>query len=282
MESTHSGALPISTFGADDPDALAMLHRARGMVHQARIMIEGLPWPGPPGCELGRLDAEVGSAISVTHTVVSSLHSALASAEHLCALTEVATATAPSPWIIGPSSRSLLLSTCRVLWVLLPQDDEIRVEHARRIAFHDAVKWVKALNDASGFTMLSGLRPEESLVAAAKAEVATGGKNVNDTTLVYESADLVAVWAAAATHAQAGSAESLEALPILAEQTKWLWNQWSGIAHGLAWPTLLPNRGRANVLDAMPGNWVADFAFATSWLTVACDQAAQALTVPAS
>lgn len=46
---------------------------------------------------------------------------------------------------------------------------------------------------------------------------------------------------------------------MFTESVKWMWNTWSGLAHGLEWPTRLPNTDKGYGYEVIPGIYATDF-----------------------
>jgi hypothetical protein len=53
---------------------------------------------------------------------------------------------------------------------------------------------------------------------------------------------------------------------LLAEQVAWTWHTYSGLAHGFAWPWLLPDTTGDR---AMPGDYIADLGIVVATAHVA-------------
>ena len=107
--------------------------------------------------------------------------------------------------------------------------------------------------DAFGQFSSHGLKPDEAYVAEHRRLnrlIREGTPRLGEGSVLLSMADVIG--RALATEGQPDVGNDPE---LLAEQVTWTWHTYSGLAHGFAWPRLLPS---TTADRAMPGDYVAD------------------------
>lgn len=175
---------------------------------------------------------------------------------------------APRASVAVTLSRAALLCSTRVIYILGPADPDERVRNAERVIRTQATSQLRAIRRFSKFGVLKGIQAHSELVHSLRLvldELPQG--HVTDTEMIASAALIIGSWLM--SH---GAEESPEALE---DHLAWVWNNWSGIAHGWAWPKYVPGREDPNV-DTAPGNWILDFHTVAMILHLALNMFAQA------
>lgn len=165
-----------------------------------------------------------------------------------------------SPWTMAPLARSVLVSACRVLFVLLPRDLAQQEENAGRVAKANAFGYRKLVNSMEGTRRLIALVPAADVAEAIRsAPDKIPEKDIKDGPMLEETVNSVVTLLRTAPDSPV-TAESAEDLEILGEQIRFMFNTYSGMAHGLAWPLFVPSSARTEPgEEGMPGDWATDF-----------------------
>lgn len=132
-------------------------------------------------------------------------------------------------------ARTILMGAGRILYCLGPSSFEERLEHAQRVVLQEASSCLRALKAARHFQALSAQAPSEDAVEAVSAQVkaltaATGEQAMGEASMLQGMADVIAALlpdedsAAQAHH----------------ERVSWMFQRYSGYAHGYGWPIMLP------------------------------------------
>lgn len=152
-------------------------------------------------------------------------------------------------WAVGSMSRSVLISACRILFVLLPETLEEQKRNLSKIHYSDMRSAKKYKIAADSFDHLTHLHPQREFGEIPK------NSSVTDTNLTEEA---VAYVARKLEDPDEKTTETMD------EYVKWMWHSWSGLAHGLYWPVKLPSRNNAVFSGMMPGYYAKDFLMLTA------------------
>lgn len=164
----------------------------------------------------------------------------------------------PRASVVASLSRAALVSTGRLIYVLGPSDSAERVEHARQVSVQQARSHSSLVTRSRGFTKLAGLQAEEVPEHAADPcveEISRLGNGARDGDMLSSIAGTMAEFA---TRGSTTSEDRTSVQKQLQEHIEWMWNVWSGMAHGYAWPDLAPGE-RSTTQHTVPGHWVGDF-----------------------
>ena len=239
----------VSRLGIDGPEDERQLAIALEITKTFKSLTDELRWPGPEGSEVSRLDEAVHGDISVTDTLVSSQRTARATILHLSTLLEEG--MEPRASVALTLSRAALLSAGRIIYILGPSDPAVRVRNAERVVRSQASSQHRALKAFGGFSQLSALQAPDGLVSTLEETLkALPAGNITDTEMIRTAGDIIIE-----ILSRRGDTSTEE---VLREHLEWMWNVWSGAAHGWAWPKYVPGLDDPNH-DVAPGNWVLDF-----------------------
>lgn len=146
-------------------------------------------------------------------------------------------------WTIGSVSRSVLISACRILYVLLPTSPEERKANLLKIHNSNLKSRRRYERVSQNFITLSALhRSYEPSSLSTNSGISDTMMTELAVTYVIDNANLVA------EHQSS----------TLKDYVAWMWNSWSGLAHGMEWPTSLPNLQGTRNSRLMPGNYSMD------------------------
>ena len=168
-----------------------------------------------------------------------------------------------SPYSVGPLARSALISSCRVIYVLLAEDIPHNMD---KIHVHNAKNWFRFTQEASQFEELSSLRFPFALPENQKGKSDVHESDMNKESFEYIMDRVRSKY----PHELLGN--------TFGEHLTWMWQSWSGYTHSQSWPILLPNPCRELNVSYMPGYWIADFRNLVCVCKIALDLYLQALT----
>lgn len=165
-----------------------------------------------------------------------------------------------SPIVFQTLLRTALVGAARVVYVLLPSDPELRTERAAAVVAQDLGSGIRGLKRYVQFEGLVRVRAPEKLLnsfqaqhrelGSAKAETKDGATVDNMTEAIAEAL----ISAAPEQHTD-------ENIAILRDEAAWLWNTYSGLAHGHAWPALMWTLSGDR---RIPGDFAMDFHHVTT------------------
>ena len=158
-----------------------------------------------------------------------------------------------SPWSIAPLSRSALVSTCRILYVLLPPGLNEKVENATSVIKNDLLsmgKYYKTAPESFGpeYGEDHGKDMREGL---AKIGRQLPGSQARDGHVVSKAVEMVEEWIHRTGLNDTNWPDS--------ESADWMWNTWSGISHGYLWNVFMPSNSDRGRVEVMPGPWLRNF-----------------------
>lgn len=186
------------------------------------------------------LPRSVLASAAITRTALAAIHQQLA---------------APRSHVVPVAihARAALEASGRILYCLGPSSPEQRRGHAQRVLLQEASSYLRALKSADTYAVMQKVVPTEGSVDKVKAQVRELERKITrlegERDMLYEMASVVGTLLCE----RRTEAEDLEGVrPALREHVMWLFQFYSGFAHGYGWPTLCP-----------PGELVADLAVIT-------------------
>lgn len=156
--------------------------------------------------------------------------------------------------------RPALLAGGRILYMLGPQDENQRVTNAKTVLQLEAESYRRAYLQFSDFEVLRALAPQAETVAiyeGRRPHLKDGGTNLPGEGRVLDSVsvvvgELIASQKPAAIDWVAADQGVDDPASLAKEHIRWLFHTYSGIAHGYAWPRLVPGT------RSLPGHFIAD------------------------
>ena len=143
-----------------------------------------------------------------------------------------------SPIVFQTLMRTALVGAARVVYVLLPSDPELRSERAAALVAQDLGGGIRGLKRYVQFEGLAGARAPEELLDSFRAQRQALGPSKIETKDGATVDDMTAAIAEALISA-APDEHTDENVAILQDEAAWLWNTYSGLAHGHAWPRFM-------------------------------------------
>lgn len=225
-------------FGLEDPAVNAHFQRALAIIDGPLMDLEqrvdSLERLGPD-TELHRLHhATAAGPLDLSTAFFTALEASTGALHQISYLSSNEIPT--SPIVFQSLLRTALVGSARVVYVLLPPDPDERLDRAAAVLAQDASSGIKALERYTQFNGLAGVRaPEELLTAftAQKQELQQRRKSVRDGPVVGGMTDAIVD-----ALELAGIGEDGEHA-ILRDHADWLWNTYSGLAHGYSWPRVM-------------------------------------------
>ncbi|WP_270239045.1 hypothetical protein [Rothia kristinae] len=224
--------------GLDDPEVAEMLNRALQVIDgpvedywneflEARNDSEA--------SELARLhEAMPHGPVDITGVVAVGLETAYSCLNQISYIIQNPVPT--SPVVLQTLLRAALVGSARTLFVLLPTDPDERAERAHKVVARDTESGRQGLEQFANFEGMQAFAAPQDLVETLgkhRRELWPKGNPPGDGRIVegmsavmFEALEL------------AGMGEEL-GHDILKDHVTWLWNTYSGIAHGYFWPRLL-------------------------------------------
>lgn len=243
-------------------------HTLAGINHA----MQGFRFPAEAGSVLHGLDATLEVPIPISEQLLVAVR---ASSANLEALYNLGGPKPASPWVTAPLARSVLVSACRILFVLLPQDPAQREINAAKVAKANALgykKLVTAMVDNKDLVPL--IPPGEVVQEAVEAVDKIPGKNIPEGAMLEKAVESVVTLLRTAQGSPV-QGDPVENLAVLGEHVKYMFNAFSGLTHGLAWVKNLPGPGPVADYEVMPGDWPADLLQLASLVHLAADKLAE-------
>lgn len=228
----------IDLFG-DDADAEKLLIRALSIIDEdvhVRCKEFFAIRRYAPGSELMRLHTALGEGpLSITDAIGVGLNNAWGALGHLSHIIHNPVPT--SRVVLQSLMRAVLVGSARTLYVFLPTTPEDREQRARAVLAKDCDSGHQALQAYATFQGLGAFAAPEELRDQLKAQRKTlwpSGNPPGDGKVITGMIDSLGI--ALKTAGNEVGAEQ----DILQDHGAWLWNTYSGLAHGYTWPRLLP------------------------------------------
>lgn len=241
----------VSRLGYDTDEDLELLRHTLTVTDTYKPMLDGLTWPADASSDLTRIDSLIGSDITFTDTCVVAQRAAVGSVLHLAEMFRQG--LEPRASVAVSLSRTALVSSAHIVFVLGARDPDVRVANARSVLRRQADSHASAIREFTGFEELAALRPPHDLSPALESSRRQiGGSGTREGAMVMEMADSMAQQLISGGYSEAGD------LGVLREHLSWVWHVWSGTAHGWAWPKFVPGLEDDNH-DVAPGHWATDY-----------------------
>lgn len=162
--------------------------------------------------------------------------------------------------VIGPAVlpvllRSALLGAGRVLYMLGPQDAHKRLSNSTVVLQQEAESLYRAYTQFEGFEQFGALVPPPetiSIYEGRRVSLLQGGRPRGEAEMLEGMAQVIGEMLAAADTA-VPQQEPDDDSATIAEHVRWIFQTYSGVAHGFAWPSLVPGTA------SLPGHFIADF-----------------------
>ena len=215
---------------------------------------------GEPGSQIEALLRELRDPpVDIRLTMLQAVASARSSLSQVRTL--IVEGLPTSPQVLATLCRTALMASCRLTFIVGPASEEDRRINATRILLQESKSLQRCYSHAMAFTKLHRLvPPAEVLINQNRrhAQLKATVKPVTESDLLTASAEIIADLLRSKGHVNNDMFKT-----VLAEHYQWIFNIYSGVAHGFAWTGLVPGTG------SMPGDFSADL-----WATVCAAQIA--------
>lgn len=243
--------------GLDAPGAIEKLVEALQIIGITQEAMDRLPSDpaelGKPGTDLNRWvhDELPDPPVDPRLTIMSGLDSSIQCLGQIKRFVEDPGPTT-TPMVMAALMRTALLASIRPIFMLGPLSAEERKANVLRVMRQETDSLFRCYNRNATYVELAHLVPPESVLSAQGARrgrILEMTQPLHETTMLTEAAGILADRVAART----GDAEDLSVRRVLIEQLLWIFNAYSGKAHGYGWPRLVAHP------DDLPGHFVSDF-----------------------
>jgi hypothetical protein len=259
----------------DDPSQRWGLQLALECVAQVGYLQSQIPdtWTalGVPGSELDRLVQDLPKGpVDLRQTVWEALWTAWTCLDQVAEFAKGWRSSSPQVTMI--LLRSALMAAARVVYAVAPHARPDRRERALTVMQQEAKSLLRLYNDADTFgTPIANLPPQDEREAQRRAAEAllASSKQIGEAKLLKEMAR-VSDELLKAERDDNGAHDALNGVGER-DELLWVFNLYSGIAHGYAWPTLMWRIG------SYPTNFVGDL-----WLVAMIADRAHQLVMEAS
>lgn len=242
--------------GLDAPGAIEKLGEALQIIGIAQEAMDRLPCDpaelGKPGTDLHRwVHNELPDPpVDPRLTVMSGLDSSIQCLGQIKRFVEDPRPTT-TPMVLAALMRTALLASVRPIFMLGPLSAEERKANVLRVMRQETDSLFRCYNRNTTYVELAHLVPPQEVLSAQGARrdrILEMTQPLQETTMLIEAGRILGDRVAARTGAEDPSVRQ-----ILVEQFLWIFNAYSGKAHGFGWPRLVAHP------DDLPGHFVSDF-----------------------
>lgn len=260
----------VMDIGQNEPGALQRLAMAwRGFERADRIALsfpQNVLELAKPGSEIDRILEELPEPpVDPRLTISYGITSAMGSIRQILSLVE-SDSGGTTPIVLQSLARTALLGAARVVYMLGPDDHRDRVSNTTDILTVEGGSLRRAYRTFSSFTQLTALVPPAELVANQEERLKAIGNRgrLGEQEILNRTAGIAAHLIASAGITPT-AAERSEHEVTLREGYQWIFNTFSGVAHGFAWPSMVPGTA------TMSGDFIADFGLTVDLACLAVD-----------
>lgn len=165
------------------------------------------------------------------------------------------------PPILPVVLRSALLGAGRVAYMLGPEDENERIANSQIVLRQEAESYRMAYKSFSEFQQLAGLVPSQQVVETyetRRAALMVNGRPPREAKTLDSMAEVIGELLNSAGINDGLQGAVSDPAAQIKEHVRWIFHVYSGIAHGLAWPWLVPST------EDLPGHFIADFTMIAS------------------
>lgn len=239
--------------GLDNPAALAHLTHALHIVKTTRETLDDIPaYPQPDSIvqQLQKRPVLDDPPVDLVLTLDQGARSAVECLDQIRRFIEDAIPT--EPFVFASLMRSALLASARIIYVLGPESQDEQAQHALNILVQETDSLFRCYRDANEFSQLEGLRVPQAVFDAQSArrdrlkEVAPSGR-FTETKTLEGAAEIIGRRTQPLVEA-----DDINTGATMSEHLLWMFNLYSGKAHGLGWPLIVHHQ------NDLPGDFAAD------------------------
>ena len=259
--------------GLDDPEDYEALRRILEIGRLVRELRDKLPSDpvdlAPEGSDLGALMATLPEPpVDPRLSIYAGLDSAAGCFLQIVSFIKDGIPT--TPVVLPTLARTALLAASRVVFVLGPDDASDRERNTRSMLRQESSGLMRLYAAAEQFQSFSALVPPQDVLDAQRARAESVNQGVpllGEAVLLREMAWVVGKILAARGYADTAIAGQVS------EHVAWTFNVYSGVAHGFAWPRLVPGT------RSLPGHFIAELLLISNVTHLAFDLAIRRSTV---
>lgn len=187
----------------------------------------------------------------------------------LCLVREIFVDNHPAiaPSVLPILLRSALLGAGRVLYMLGPNDAAQRIANTMVVLRQEATNFHRAYIQFAKFEQFKTLVPPAETIAVyerRRADLMRGGQPPGEAKTLDSMAEVIGE-VLAGSNSELQQQELDELAAATKEHVRWMFNVYSGVAHGFAWPWLVPRT------ESLPGHFLAEFTTAANVAHLAAD-----------
>ncbi|MCY1684007.1 hypothetical protein [Kocuria sp. SL71] len=239
--------------GLDDPAALQHVTRALQIVKDTRNILDEVPAFPRPGSIVQQLQTRPVLDDPPVDLVLTLHQGARSAVECLDQIRRFIEDDIPTePFVIAALMRSALLASARAIYVLGPESPDEQANHAMDILVQETDSLFRCYRSANQFSQLVDLRvPQDAFDDQSARRVRlmelAPHKRFTETNTLEGAAEIIG----RRTQSRL-DAEGIKTGATMREHLLWMFNLYSGKAHGLGWPKLVHHQ------NDLPGNFAAD------------------------
>lgn len=239
--------------GLDDPAALRHFTQALHLVKEARETLDDVPaFPQPDSIvrNLQKHPVLGDPPVDLVLTLHQGARSAVECLDQIRRFTEDAIPT--EPFVIAALMRSALLASARVIYVLGPESPDEQTKHAMNILVQETDSLFRCYKSANRSSQLVALRVPQDVFDAQSArqerlKESAPSRKFSETETLEGAAEIIG----RRTQSRLDT-EEINTGAIMREHLLWMFNLYSGKAHGLGWPKLVHHQ------HDLPGDFATD------------------------
>lgn len=239
--------------GLDEPGALEALTRALQSIETARMLLDDVsafPHPDSIVRQLQKRPALDDPPVDLVLTLHQGARSAVECLDQIRRFIDDEIPT--EPFVIAALMRSALLASARVHYILGPESMDEQAEHALNILIQETDSLFRCYRHANQVSRLAPLRVPQDIFDAQndrrqRLREHAPSSRFTETDTLKGAAEVIGKQ----TQDRA-DAEGIDTESTLSEHLLWMFNLYSGKAHGLGWPLLVHHEGD------LPGSFAAD------------------------
>lgn len=172
-----------------------------------------------------------------------------------------------APSVLPILLRSALLGAGRVLFMLGPADEAQRIANTVVVLKQEAASFHLAYSQFVEFQQFQALIPDPETVALherRRLALMPDGRPLGEARTLDSMAEVIGELLAG-TESGVPSQKDDDLATLAREHVRWMFNVYSGVAHGFAWPWLIPHT------RSLPGHFIGEFTMATNVAHLAAD-----------
>lgn len=165
-----------------------------------------------------------------------------------------------APAVLPVLVRSALLGAGRVLYMLGPEDEAERLDNAVVVLKQEAESYYRAYKQFADFELFQALVPPVetfNVYERRRADLMRGGRPPGEAKTMDSMAAVIGDMLAG-TKSAVPQENLHDVATAMKEHVQWMFNVYSGIAHGFAWPRLVPGT------ESLPGHFVVELTTAAN------------------